>query len=108
MSTNVQKPVNKSSKSKDTGKKEVNIKQTNEVILCEFVFDKHLFQVVDCPTHVKGNILDFIFSNSADRISNIYVHHDQLLSFDHFPISFSIEVILPRSFSTHAFGVVGS
>ena len=70
-------------------------------LLCEFVFDMHLTQVVDRPTHVRGNILDLIISNSADRIFNVHVNDCQFLSSDHFPISFSIKVIFPRSFSTH-------
>ena len=29
-------------------------------LFCEFVFDNNLFQHVDSPTHVEGNILDIV------------------------------------------------
>ena len=35
------------------------------------VIDKAFYQLVDFPTHNKGNILDLVFTNCPDRIANI-------------------------------------
>ena len=66
-------------------------------LLCDLIFDLHLSQVVDSSTHIKGNILDLVISNSADRISNIKVHQNHPMSSDHFLVSFSIKVVRPRT-----------
>ena len=66
-------------------------------LLCDLLFDLHLFQVVDNSTHIKGSILDLVISNSADRISNIKVHQDHPMSSDHFLVSFSIKIVCPRT-----------
>ena len=31
---------------------------------CDFIFDCNLNQLVDSPTHIKGNILDIVLSNT--------------------------------------------
>ena len=58
---------------------------------CEFVFDNNLIQHVDSPTHVKGNILDIVVSNTS-TVSDISAN--QLLISDHFIIGFKIEFSL--------------
>jgi len=35
------------------------------------VIDKAFYQLVDFPTHNKGNILDLVFTNCPDRIAKI-------------------------------------
>ena len=63
-------------------------------LFCEFVFDNNLIQHVDSPTHVKGNILDIVLSNTS-TVSDISVDSsNQLLISDHFIITFKIEFSL--------------
>ena len=57
--------------------------------LCEFVFDYNIYQAVEFPTHKMGNVLDLVFTNSVDLISNVSISSDCSLS-DHFPIVLSI------------------
>ena len=60
---------------------------------CDFIFDYNLVQFVDRPTHIKGNILDIILSNTP-FIQDICVEPSQLISSDHFIVSFGIESIV--------------
>ena len=39
--------------------------------LCDIVFYNNLLQVVSEPTHVHGNTLDLLLTNSPDRIANL-------------------------------------
>ena len=36
---------------------------TFSIQLCDLVFQYDLSQIVDCPTHTAGNVLDLIFTN---------------------------------------------
>ena len=40
---------------------------------CDFVFDNSLAQLVSHPTHVQGNILDLVLSNSVDCVASLTV-----------------------------------
>ena len=60
---------------------------------CDFIFDYNLVQFVYCPTHIKGNIVDIILSNTP-FIQDICVEPSQLISSDHFIVSFGIEGIV--------------
>ena len=58
---------------------------------CDFIFDNN--SMVNPPTHVKGNILDLIISNSFNLIDNISINcSHKSLSSDHFMISFEISL----------------
>ena len=58
---------------------------------CDFVFDFGLVQLVDEPTHMKGNILDLILTNVPSHISNVAVQNEATpISTDHFAIYFSL------------------
>ena len=62
-------------------------------MLCDFAFSYNLCQVVDSPTHVKGNTLDLIFVHSPLSIPNLTVNSNWSLfpfSSDHFPITFTL------------------
>ena len=61
-------------------------------LFCDFVFDTNLAQLIYSPTHVKGNTLDILLTNSEHIISHISVSkpYDSLPS-DHYKISFFIE-----------------
>jgi len=41
--------------------------------LCDLVFQYDFTQVIDCPTHVHGKILDLILTNSPDYVATITV-----------------------------------
>ena len=56
---------------------------------CDLIFDYNLVQFVDSPTHIKGNILDILLSNTT-FIHNVHVEPSQLISSDHFMVLFSI------------------
>ena len=58
------------------------------------MFQNNLSQLVHSPTHLKGNILDLILTNSDELISNVEVippHHS--LSSDHYIISFQLSLL---------------
>ena len=60
--------------------------------LCELVFRTGLFQLINEPTHIHGNILDLLLTNINDSIKSLEVHRTLLLSSDHFNIIFSVAV----------------
>lgn len=49
-------------------------------VFCDFVFDNNLIQLVESPTHSKGNILDLVLTNSVNQVVDLSV-----LSLDPFP-----------------------
>ncbi len=62
-------------------------------LLCDFTSDQNLCQLVEDPTHSKGNILDIVLTNSPEVISNLIVQplsYLPCLSSDHHPITFQI------------------
>ena len=61
-------------------------------LLCDFVCDINLAQLINSPTHVKGNTLDILLTSSEHIISHISVSkpYDSLPS-DHYKIYFFIE-----------------
>lgn len=62
--------------------------------LCDFIFDFNLSQLVNVPTHVKGNILELVIVKSEELISNLSVHstNQPWFSSDHYMISFSLQL----------------
>lgn len=57
-------------------------------VICDFVFDKSLVQLLDSPTHHLGNILDLVLTNAPDRFSEINI---QQVSFsDHHLVKFTL------------------
>ena len=42
-------------------------------LFCDYVFENNLTQMIQCPTHIKGNI-HLVLTNSDDLISDIVVH----------------------------------
>ena len=52
-------------------------------LLCDLIFQSNL---ITCPTHIKGNVLDLVLVNSLDIVSDL-----EILNFsDHFPITFNV------------------
>ena len=64
----------------------------SSTILCDLIFKFNLIQMVNNATHSKGNILDLILTNIDYLISNMLItpSSNQLLSSDHFFISFDV------------------
>ena len=49
--------------------------------------------MIEQPTHIKGNILDILATDSPHRISNLEVLSDRQICYsDHFPILFKISL----------------
>ena len=57
---------------------------------CDLVFQTGLYQLIDKPTHMHGNILDLLLTNLDDNIGDLQIHPDQLLPSDHSLSLFSI------------------
>jgi len=57
---------------------------------CDMTFELNLIQLITCPTHIHGNILDLILTNDEDLITNVSVNAPDCsqISSDHFSISF--------------------
>jgi hypothetical protein len=74
---------------------------TSSNAFCNFIFDNLLTQLIDQPTHAKGNILDLILSNTDELVTNLTVSsNNNWLSSDHFVITFSLAQQLPRNSPT--------
>ena len=69
------------------------------ISFCDFVFQHNLTQFVNQPTHIKGNILDLVFTNSDELIHNLHVFSPcHSLFSDHSIISFHLQtakLVLP-------------
>ena len=60
-------------------------------LFCDFVYNHNLAQLVYEPTHIRGNILDLVLTNSDDRVINTSVIPNQhLMQSDYFIITFQI------------------
>lgn len=58
-------------------------------LLCDTIFSCNLLQLVDQPTHVKGNILDLVLTNDFDLVKSLNVHEEGVcpLCSDHYMIT---------------------
>ena len=56
------------------------------------VFELEISQVINSPTHIKGNLLDLVLTNSEDRLSGINISLDIFPLSDHLTISFSLRL----------------
>ena len=64
---------------------------------CSSLEKLNLLQLVSNPTHIKGNILDLVFTNDPDRPTDVVVHSASSLSLsDHHPILFGIKLCSSR------------
>lgn len=61
-------------------------------LFCDLVFDLNLHQLVNVSTHVQGNTLDLVVTNSHHLITSLTVTQDTryFLKTDHFLVSFNI------------------
>ena len=57
-------------------------------LFCELIFDYQLTQCVDFPTHILGNTLDLILTNSPHKVGDVSV--TKTFPSDHYAINFNI------------------
>lgn len=80
-----------------------NYNQHLLLLLCDFLFDSNIQQLIQEPTHVHGNILDLIIiNNDSTVLQPVTVHkidHFRVQS-DHSVITFSLAVPLPSYCTT--------
>ena len=55
-------------------------------MFCDAIFNRNLCQIISEPTHIKGNTLDLVLSDTPERILDINIS-DQTYSSDHYFIS---------------------
>ena len=55
-------------------------------MFCEAIFNRNLSQIISKPTHIKGNIIDLVLSDTPECITEINISN-QTYSFDHYFIS---------------------
>jgi len=60
---------------------------------CALIFDIGLDQLINLPTHIKGNTMDLLLTNMEDSIDSIRVHSNPLiLPSDHYSITFNLSL----------------
>ena len=58
---------------------------------CEFIFDSNLIQLVENPTHMKGNILDLVLKTTNNVRDLVVDTSNYSITSDHYVVSFKIE-----------------
>ena len=58
--------------------------------LCNFVFDYNLSQVIQIPTHTRGNNMDIVLTNTPQAVFNVNVAPFSPLRSDHFAVTFRL------------------
>jgi hypothetical protein len=58
---------------------------------CEFIFDSNLIQLVENPTHMKGNILDLVLTTTNNVRDLVVDTSNYSITSDHYVVSFKIE-----------------
>ena len=60
--------------------------------LCNIIFEINLFQHIDQPTHIQGNMLDLILSSGEDLVHSLKVlsNHQTSIQSDHYIITFNL------------------
>ena len=66
---------------------------TTEQLFVDTFNDLSLEQLINVPTHIKGNILDLVLSDKSDNISGLTVRSDgAICGSDHSAITFGLEI----------------
>ena len=80
---------------------------TSSTNFCGFIFQSNLEQLVTCPTHKYGNVLDIILTDNADNIVDLTVHplEYQCISSYHHLITLAIccKNIIPKPVTKETF-----
>ena len=62
-------------------------------IFLDMFFNLGMEQLIDKPTHIKGNILDLLLTDNSGLISNLNVNKGwHITKSDHFPITFEVNL----------------
>ena len=69
------------------------------LFLCTFN-DLGLSQLINKPTHSRGNILDILLTNNPHIITNLNIHENEIIKSDHFAISCNINIKPKRTKNT--------
>uniref|UniRef100_A0A1X7SGX5 Endonuclease/exonuclease/phosphatase domain-containing protein n=1 Tax=Amphimedon queenslandica TaxID=400682 RepID=A0A1X7SGX5_AMPQE len=64
-------------------------------VICDLIFHNNLDQLVNSPTHIKGNLLDLIITNDCSLIEHVNVSSSPSFS-DHFIVFFQVISSSPR------------
>ena len=67
--------------------------------LCDLAFRHNLLQLVDFPTHSKGNTLDLVFANSENLVFNLVPSSSDTLCSDHSILSFNLSTTCSQNTS---------
>ena len=63
---------------------------------CDFIFDSKLTQLVESPTHTKGNILDIVLTKT-NIVHDVYVDmSDYSITSDHHIVTFKMDLSVQR------------
>ncbi len=73
---------------------------------CDLLYNHNLAQLVISPTHVKGNTLDLVITNSEDIFNNIWVDPDHNIYSDHYQVHFSIAASKPSKPTNSRYALV--
>ena len=65
---------------------------SNSNLICDFIFQHNLSQLIETSTHIHGNTLDLVLTNNPELVSDlsIHLHLSHTLTSDHFIISFTV------------------
>ena len=74
----------------------------NQQGVLDVLLDVGFEQLVDKPTHLKGNTLDLVLSNTPDFVSNISIKdRDHVCTSDHLAITFELGPAKRKTFPKH-------
>ena len=69
---------------------------TEQAFIDEFI-RAGLIQLINQPTHIRGNILDILLTNSENTVDNIAIEHTSgICKSDHYTIFFDIKLNIRR------------
>ena len=75
----------------------ISTDQTEQLFIDTFN-NLSLEQLIEHPTHKKGNILDILVTDCPNRVTNLTVVSDRhICSSDHFPLEFKVSLNAPRT-----------
>ena len=60
---------------------------------CDAVYDNNLYQLVTVPTHIKGNTLDLLLTDTPDNVTDIHLSAPSPPVSDHLIISLSFTIV---------------
>ena len=67
------------------------------VLFLDSFFELGLQQLINCPTHNKGRVLDLLLTNKRSAVTDIKVLDKKVMcKSDHYPITFSVKCKVNR------------